>query len=61
MKVKVANLGFPSLIDHLYSLYGCKSILKCISELKSCVKVKVDVLGSISLIVLTVSVDIKQH
>ena len=32
------------------------------SELKSCVKVVVDVLGSPSLIVLnTVSVDVKQH
>ena len=31
------------------------------SELKSCVKVEVDVLGSPSLIVLTVSVDEKQQ
>ena len=31
------------------------------SEVRSCVKVKVAVLGSPSLIVLTVSVDLKQH
>ena len=31
------------------------------SELRSCVKVKVAVLGSPSLIVLKVSVDVKQH
>ena len=31
------------------------------SELRSCVKVGVDVLGSLSLIVFTVSVDVKQH
>ena len=30
-------------------------------ELRSCVKVEVDVLGSPSLIVLTISVDVKQH
>ena len=32
-----------------------------ISELRSCVKEDVDVLGSPSLIVLLVSVDVKQH
>ena len=31
------------------------------TELRSCVKVEVAVLGSPSLIVLTVSVDVKQH
>ena len=31
------------------------------SELRSCVKVEVDVLGSSSLISLMVSVDVKQH
>ena len=31
------------------------------SELRSCVKVEVDVLGSPSLTVCTVSVDVKQH
>ena len=36
---------------------------KCESELRSCVKVEVevDVLGSPSLIVLMVSMDVKQH
>ena len=32
-----------------------------ILELRSCVKVEVDILGSPSLIVLMVSVDVKQH
>ena len=32
-----------------------------ITELRSCVKVEVAVLGSLSLIVLMVSVDVKQH
>ena len=32
-----------------------------ISELRSCVKAELDVLGSPSLIVLMVSVDVKQH
>ena len=31
------------------------------SELRSCVKVEVSVMGSPSLIVLTVSVDVKRH
>ena len=31
------------------------------AEFRSCVKVEVDVLGSPSLMVLTVSVDVKQH
>ena len=31
------------------------------AELRRCVKVEVDVLGSPSVIVLTVSVDVKQH
>ena len=33
----------------------------CFSELRSCVKVEVAVLGSPSLIVLMVSVDVKQY
>ena len=33
----------------------------CLSELRSCVKVEVAVLGSPSLIIRTVSVDVKQH
>ena len=37
------------------------AIAKQLSELRSCVKVKVVVLGPPSLIVLMVSVDVKQH
>ena len=45
-----------------YSFCGHKATLNCsILELWSCVKVEVDVLGSPSLIVLMVSVDVKQH
>ena len=35
--------------------------IKTASELRSCVKVAVAVLGSLSLIALMVSVDVKQH
>ena len=35
--------------------------LRAFSELRSCVEVEVEVLGSPSLIVLVVSVDVKQH
>ena len=43
-------------------LCGRKATLNCcISELRSCMKVQVDVLGSPSLIVLMVSVDVKRH
>ena len=43
--------------------YGCKATLKAMlgSEFRSCGKVKVAVLGSLSLISPVVSVDIKQH
>ena len=43
--------------------YGCKATLKAMldSELRSCVKAEVAVLGSLSLISLVVCVDIKQH
>ena len=45
-----------------HGLCGRKATLNCgISELKSCVKVEVAVLDSPSLIVLVVSVDVKQH
>ena len=47
--------GFP-ILSSLYGLCGRKATLK-----KSCVKVEVDVLGSSSLIVREVSVDIKPH
>ena len=33
----------------------------CPAELRSCVRVEADVLGSLSLIVRTVPVDVKQH
>ena len=43
-------------------LCGRGATLNCrISELRSCVKVEVAVLGSPSLIVLTDSVEVKQH
>ena len=45
-----------------YGLCGRKATLNCsISELRSCVKVEVAVLGSPPLTVLMVSVDVKQH
>ena len=37
------------------------ALLAVVSEFRRCVKVEVDVLGSPSLIVRTVSVDVKQH
>ena len=40
--------------------FGQNSLLRQ-TELRSCVKVEVDVLGSPSLIVLMVSVDVKLH
>ena len=43
-----------------YGLYGRKATLE-VTELRSCVKVEVAVLGSPSLIVLMVSMDVKQH
>ena len=43
-------------------LCGRKATVNCsISELRSCVKVEVVVLGSPSLIIRTVFVDVKQH
>ena len=43
-------------------LCGRKATLNCsITEFRSCVNVEVAVLGSPSLIVLIVSVDVKQH
>ena len=54
--------GRPGLTapDSPYGFCGHKSTLN-LSEFKSCVKIEVDVLGSPSLIVFTVSVDVKQH
>ena len=55
------RLGLPVPNSPMLSV-NLKQHLSCsISELRSCVKVEVDVLGSPSLIVLTVSVDVKQH
>ena len=54
--------GFPVPKNPYYGLCGRKATLNCsISELRSCVKVEMDVLGSPSLTVFTVSVDVKQH
>ena len=41
--------------------YLTVSITAIITDYQSCVTVEVDVLGSLSLIVLTVSVDVKKH
>ena len=63
VKVEVVVLVSLSLISP-YSPCGRKATLTCTeegSELRSCVKVEVAVLGSPSLIVLMVSVDVKQH
>ena len=62
MKVEVAVLGSPSLMNH-NDLCGHKATLNLRRrpELSGCVKVEVVVLGSPSLIVLMVSVDLKQH
>ena len=60
MKVEVDVLDSPSLIViNDYGLCGRKATL--IDELRSCVKVEVDVLGSASPIINFVSVDVKQH
>ena len=62
MKVQVAVLG--SIPNRLYDLCGRKATLNdrlSLSELRSCVKVEVAVLGSPSLISLIVSVDVKPH
>ena len=67
--MEVAVPGSPSLscpsLSCPYGLCGRKAILNLyalVSELRSCVKVDVAVLGSPSLIVLNmVSVDVKQH
>ena len=57
--------GCPGLPvpNSLYGLCGCKATLNLniASELRSCVKVEVAVLGPPSQIVLMVSVDVKRH
>ena len=62
MKVEVAVLGSPSLINH-NDLCGRKATLNLRRrpELSGCVKVEVAVLGSPTLIVRTVPVDVKQR
>ena len=53
--------GLP-VPDNSHGLCGRKATLNCsISELRSCKKVEVNVLVSPSLIVLVVSVDVRQH
>ena len=53
--------GLP-VPNSAYGLCGRKATLNCsIKELRRCVKVEADVLGSPSLIVRAVSVDIKLH
>ena len=55
--------GFP-VPNSPYGLCGRKVTMKLkhqVSELRCCVKVEVAVLGSPSLMVLMVSVDVKQH
>ena len=59
MKVKVAD--WVPVPNSPCGLYGRKATLNLNSDLRSCVKVKVAVLGSPFLIVLIVSVDVKQH
>ena len=56
MKVEVTVLD-SSFPNSPYGLCGRKAT----GQLRSCVKVEVAVLGSPSLIVCTVSVDVKQH
>ena len=51
-------MNFKSCVTELGSSVNFKS---CVTELRSCVKVEVDVLDSLSLIVQTVCVDVKQH
>ena len=58
----MAVLGSPSLIVPTDSVDVKENIeLDISSELRSCIKVEVDVLGSPSLIVVMVSVDVKQQ
>ena len=59
MEVVVAVLGSP---NSPYGVYGRKATLNldlCHTEVRSCVKVEVAFLGSLSLTVLMVSVDVR--
>ena len=63
VRVEVGRPGLP-VPNSPYGFRGCKATLNwncSVSELRSCVKVEVDVLGSPSLTVLVVSVDVEQH
>ena len=60
MKGEVDVLGSPGVPNSLYGFSGCKATLNQSSGAVS-VKVEVDVLGSPSLTVCTVSVDVNQH
>ena len=54
------RLGLP-VPNSPHDLCGRKATLNLNSDTQSCVKVEVAVLGSPSLIVLMISVDVKQH
>ena len=64
MKIEVGRPGLP-VPNSPYCLCGQKATLNIkiitLSELRSCVKIQVSILGSPSPIVCTVSVDVKQH
>ena len=63
MKTEVGVMGFP-VSNSPYGLSGRKAALKKKTEssgAQELFKVEEAVLGSLSLIVLTVSVDVKQH
>ena len=61
MKVEVDRPGLP-VPNNPYGLCGRKATFSLeLQILRSCVKVEVTVLGSPSLIILMVSVDVKQH
>ena len=61
MKFEVAVLGSQYVPNSPYGPCGRKEILEEEEELMSCVIFEVAVLGSPSLIVLIVSVDVKQR
>ena len=61
MKVEVAALGSPSPNSPNGLCERKATLNRRVSKLRSCVEVEVAVLGSQSLTILTVSVDVKQH
>ena len=54
------GVGGGGMSGQIFPLNGY-ALQSSMSELRSCVKVEVDVLSSPSIIVRTVSVDVKQH